>query len=163
MLDNYGYNQDESRQLHRVTDLMLVCRLRTEGDRGSLAIRGFDGEEWFRVSLEFPAKQATLYRGDRCLSAASLPAAAYARDVKLEFAICDRQLILAVDERTVLSWANEATEDAAGLRRVPEISGPVPSAARRGAETDKYSSSEPALGDGRGGPVGRHPPLAGVP
>jgi signal peptidase I len=131
VLDNYGYNQDESRQLHRVSDLMLVARLRLAGGSGRVAICGYDGENWVRVSLEFPARLASLYRGDHCVSSAFLPEAAYARDVKLEFALCDRQVILAVDERVVISWRNESVGPAGDPHGAAEQLEPAPSGAQR--------------------------------
>jgi len=127
VLDDYGYNQDESRQLHRVHDLLLVARLRLEGVRGSVVIRGYDGDDWFQVILEFPAKRASLYRSGHCVSTTSLPAAAYAQDVKLEFAMCDRQAILAVDERVVLCWPYESADDAGDLHLAAAELDPVPS------------------------------------
>lgn len=136
VLDNYGYNQDESRQLHRIRDLMLVARLRLAGGSGSVAIRGYDGENWFRANLEFPAQRASLYRGGHRVSSASLPAAAYARDVKLEFALCDRQVILAVDERVVISWPNESADQAGDPHRAAEERGPAPSAAQPNEQGD---------------------------
>ncbi len=131
VLDNHCYNQDESRQLLRVRDLMLVARLRLAGGSGSVAIRGYDGQNWVRAKLEFPARMASLHRGDHCVSSASLPAAAFGRDVKLEFALCDRQVILAVDERVVILWPNESADQAGEPHRAAAMIDPAPSAAQR--------------------------------
>jgi len=121
VLDNYGYNQNESRQLHAVRDLMLVCRLRIGG--GTLRLWIADGEDWFQADLDLETRQAKLYRKGRRILAASMPHAAYTRDVKLEFALCDRQVLMAVDEQTLICWpydlatgeerpaANERAED----------------------------------------------------
>ncbi len=137
ILDNYGYNQDESRQLHRVRDLLLVARLRLEGIRGSVAIRGYDGDDWFQVNLQFPAKRATLHRSGHCVSTASLPAAAYAQDVKLEFALCDRQAILAVDEQVVLCWPYESADEAGDLHLAAAELDPSPSASLGNGKDDR--------------------------
>jgi len=104
VLDNYGYNQNESRQLHAVRDLMLVCRLRTGGGSGTLHLRLADGDDWFRAELELETHQANLYHNERRILTVSLPHAAYARDVKLEFALCDRQVLLAVDDQSLVCW-----------------------------------------------------------
>lgn len=141
VLDNYGYNQSESRQLQRVSDLMLVARLRLASGSGSVAIRGYDGEHWVRVNLEFPARRASLYCGGHCVSSATLPPAAYARDVKLEFAVCDRQVILAVDERVVISWPDESADQAADPHRAATKCDPAPSAAQR-KEQDEGSLAQ---------------------
>jgi hypothetical protein len=107
VLDNYGYNQNESRQLHVVRDLLLVCRLRTRGGDGTLQLQIADGEDAFRADLEIEPQRATVYRNDRPLGTAALPHAAWARDVQLELALCDRQVLLAVDGQTVGRWPYE--------------------------------------------------------
>jgi len=114
VLDHYGYNQDESRQLHRVRDLLLVVRLRLADqgtqDGGRIILRGNDGRTWYRALLEFPARQASLWRDGDWLASAALPTAAYAREVTLEFALFDRQIVVAVEGRTVLVWQDEGRD-----------------------------------------------------
>jgi signal peptidase I len=144
VLDNYGYNQDESRQLHRVRDLMLVARLRLAGGSGRVAICGSDGKDWVRANLEFPARRASLYRRGHCVSSAVLPAAAYARDVKFEFAMCDRQILLAVDERVVISWPNESADQAVEPHRAVEQLDPaLPAAPRKEADHGTMAQGQP--------------------
>ena len=107
VLDHYGYNSDESRQLHRVRDLLLVAHLRLDDETdggGSVMLRGYDGQAWCRAVLEFPARRASLWRGGDRMMSAELPPAAYAQHVRLDFALFDRQVVLAVDERVVLVW-----------------------------------------------------------
>jgi hypothetical protein len=114
VLDHYGYNPDESRQLHRVRDLLLVAHLRLDDERdggGSVTLRGYDGQAWCRTVLEFPARRASLWCGDKRVASATLPPAAYARRVRLDFALFDRQVVLAVDERLVLAWQNDQDAD----------------------------------------------------
>ena len=119
---------------------MLVARLRLAGGSGSgcgcVAIRGYDGENWVRVNLEFPARRASLFRGGHCVSSASLPAAAYARDIKLEFALCDRQVILAVDERIVILWTNQSSDQTGDLHRAADSLDPASSAAQRNEQDE---------------------------
>ncbi len=143
VLDNYGYNQDESRQLHRVSDLLLVARLRLEGARGNLVIRGYDGEAWYAAVLEFPAQRASLHRRGHRVSTAALPAAAYAHDVKLEFALCDRQAILAVDERVVISWPYESGDEAEDLARAALEHDPSPEAGLRREQDRTLAQRQP--------------------
>jgi signal peptidase I len=113
VLDNYGYNQNESRQLHVVRDLLLACRLRTSG-HGTLQLRLADGQDSFRADMALETHQANVYRNERRLVTAPLPRAAWARDVKLEFALCDRQVLLAVDGQTVVCEPYEAPALATG-------------------------------------------------
>jgi signal peptidase I len=125
VLDNYGYNQDESRQLHRVRDLLLVAHLRlgdeVVGGGGSITLRGYDGHAWCRAVLEFPARRASLWRGGDWVTSATLPPAAYARHARLEFALFDRQVILAVDRRVVLAWQNDGAAGGGDENRAPEV------------------------------------------
>lgn len=115
VLDNYGYNQNESRQLHVVRDLMLVCRLRTGG--GMLQLWIADGVDCFRADIEPETHRADVYRNERRMGAATLPRAAWAREVKLEFALCDRQVLLAVDGWTVGCWPYEPADRAGGAAK----------------------------------------------
>jgi signal peptidase I len=130
VLDNYGYNQDESRQLHRVGDLMLVAHLRLADEDatggGSVTLRGYDGRTWSVAVLEFPVRRASLYRGSACVTSAPLPPAAYARDVLLEFALFDRQVILSVDGRVVIAWQDDGDADAGSANRTAERTARLP-------------------------------------
>lgn len=146
VLDNYGYNQDESRQLHRISDLLLVARLRLQGAGGSFTIRAYDGDDWYRAVIEFPARRASLYRSSHCVSTASLPAAAYAQEVKLEFALCDRQAILAVDERVVFSWPYESVDEAGDPCRGMPKAGPAPSVGQSMGKDDRTQAQSQPLG-----------------
>jgi signal peptidase I len=130
VLDNYGYNQDESRQLHRVSDLMLVAHLRLADEDarggGSVTLRGYDGRTWAVAVLEFPVRRASLYRGSSCVTSAPLPPAAYARDVLLEFALFDRQVILSVDGQVVIAWQDDGGADAGSANRIAERTARLP-------------------------------------
>jgi signal peptidase I len=102
ILDNNGYNQDESRQLQRVTDLLLICRICVVSGTGSLALRADDGRDRFEVTLNPGTRRGRLYRNGRGLLTAALPRAAYANGVNIELALCDQRISLAIDEQTVL-------------------------------------------------------------
>lgn len=121
ILDNDSYNQQASRQLHPVSDLLLLCALRAEPGDGTIAVRLHDGHDTFQARLQLTqggwprtrAGTARLLRNGDVLQTASLPCRAYARGVRLAFAVCDRQAVLAIDERVVLE---QAYEPAAGPR-----------------------------------------------
>lgn len=104
VLDNCGYNQNESRQLQRVTDLLLVCRVRFESapDSRALRFRADDGRDRFEVSLLPALRLGALYRNDSFVQIFGLPWADYARGVKCELALCDQRVSFAIDERVVL-------------------------------------------------------------
>jgi signal peptidase I len=107
VLDNYGYNQQVSRQLQRVTDLMLVCRLRSTWDAGALGFSIHDGRDRFQVVLLPARNEGRLHRNDSFLEAVKLPAAAYARDVKIELALCDRRVLFAIEQQVLIARAYE--------------------------------------------------------
>jgi len=102
VLDDYGYNQQISRQLQRIADLMLVCRLRSTWDAGSLAFSIQDGRDRFQVVLLPARNEGRLHRNDSFLEAVKLPAAAYARDVKIELALLDHRILFAIDQQVLI-------------------------------------------------------------
>jgi hypothetical protein len=78
------------------------------------------------------------------VSTASLPAAAYAQDIKLEFALCDRQAILAVDERVVLCWPYESADETGVFSGSALELEPAPSAAEgSGKDARTLAQSQP--------------------
>ena len=96
--DNYGYNQQTSRPLHQVADLMLVGRMRTTWDAGSLAFRIHHGGDWFQVVLLPSGNEGRLFANGRLMDRFPLPAAAYARGVKVELAVCDGRVLFAIND-----------------------------------------------------------------
>jgi signal peptidase I len=110
ILDNYGYNQGVSRQLHRVSDVLLVCRARIWTGSGALRFSAHDGYAWFDISLSMDTREARLVCGQQILACAALPPLAYARGVTIEVATCDRQVLLAIEGRLVLRVPYEVGE-----------------------------------------------------
>jgi len=100
--DNYGYNQDLCRDLQQIADVMLVCRMCCSWEPGSLAFRARHGGNCFRIVLQPWGSQGQLFQNDRLADTFRLPPAAYARDVKIELALCDRRVLFAIDERVLI-------------------------------------------------------------
>jgi hypothetical protein len=111
-LDHLGYNQQVSRQLNPVGDILLTCRIAFPDDTGRVAFRVHDGCDWFRAEWAVSTKSACLFRGDRLLTTARLPAVAYARGVTVRLATCDRQLLMDVEGLTVFRWPYERSREA---------------------------------------------------
>lgn len=105
--DSYGFNQQLSRQLHPVTDLMLACTASCSWQRGTLQFRLHDGYQWFRLELLPDEGVARLSRDGRCIREVPLPPAGYARQVLFELAVCDRQILFGVDGATVMDFVCE--------------------------------------------------------
>jgi signal peptidase I len=106
ILDEDGYNQTASRQLNRVGDLMLVCSLSAVGD-GELAFKANDGQESFRVSIVPATGEINLARHDRVVQTAQASAGIFARPTEFVLSLVDRQLILAIEGRELLSYPFE--------------------------------------------------------
>ncbi len=99
--DNDSYNQGETRRpLNAVTDVLLSCRLRTSGP-GQLTFTATAGEQRFDLTIE-PQKNATLRQSDRTLTTQRLRTNLSRRFVRLEFGLCDQQILLVIDGRTII-------------------------------------------------------------
>lgn len=96
--DNDSYNQGPGpRELNAVSDLLLACRVRCSGS-GELLFAASDGDERFEVSFQSHLNDQSHNLSDELrfpLNALS-PAGSL-----IEFGLCDQQLLVAVDGRTI--------------------------------------------------------------
>ena len=104
VLDNDSYNQAESRELNEVADLLLACRLRLVG-QGAFALAIRDGGQRFVVSLEPAMKRAVLTENGKEVRQAVIGRSLNATPVRVEFGLCDQQVLLAIQGRTVFRHA----------------------------------------------------------
>jgi hypothetical protein len=102
ILDNDSYNQQLSRRLHPVSDVMLACRVRTPGRSGCLALEISGPTGCHRVELCFDRRQLAWFQEARPRSRMPLPRFDYARGVSIELAVCDGQLLLGMDGHELL-------------------------------------------------------------
>src|SRR5205807_5655084 len=103
MSDNDAYNQGElKRMLNPVTDVTFSCRMRTKG-KGRFAFAANDGDQRFEVEVE-PQKRVTLRSGNQILLERPLSINPSRHDVEVEFGLCDQQVLLAFEGRTVLRY-----------------------------------------------------------
>jgi hypothetical protein len=99
--DNDGFNQGEThRPLNPMSDVFLSCRLQTFGT-GRFALAAIDGDQRFEVEIE-PRKQVVLRSGGQSIITQPLRQLFSRNSVDVEFGLCDQQVILAIDGRTVL-------------------------------------------------------------
>jgi len=99
--DNDSYNQGETRRpLNAVTDVFFSCRLRA-ADQGQLILVATAGDQRFELTIE-PRQSATLRHGDRTLTTQRLRTNLSRRFVRLEFGLCDQQILLVIDGRTLI-------------------------------------------------------------
>jgi signal peptidase I len=101
--DHYGWNQNTSRALNVVTDLMLVCELASLGS-GILAWEAHDGSEWFRVTWEESAGELTLSRGDTNVQTRRLPQKQSSGPYHIDFSLVDQQVLFSVNGQTSISF-----------------------------------------------------------
>ena len=101
ILDNDSFNQNLSRQLNLVSDVMLSCQIEAAG-KGQLALRAIDRSQQFEAVLDFAAGQIVLLGGGTRLAERPLQANLTGRPVAIEFVFCDQQVILAIDGRTAI-------------------------------------------------------------
>jgi hypothetical protein len=119
IMDNDSYNQGETnRPLNAVSDAMLSCRLRAVGT-GRFALAASDGDVQFEVEIE-PRKRVVLRSRGQRLVDRLLSTDFSRRAIKVEFGLCDQQVLLAIGGRTVLRFDYERP---AGSR--PEVLEPL--------------------------------------
>jgi hypothetical protein len=100
IVDNDAFNQGSSRQLAEVRDVAIRCRLRCSAD-ACLVFLVRDGRDDFRVVLE-AGRRLRLLRGNVLLAESSFSLSMQDRPIRVEYAICDRQLFLTLDGREVV-------------------------------------------------------------
>lgn len=110
--DNDSYNQGETRRpLNFVTDVFLTCRIRAMGE-GQIVLASTAQDQRFELTIE-PRRSVTLRDGDRTLATKRLRTDFSRRLVELEFGLCDQQILLVIDGRTVLRHPYEPTSNSA--------------------------------------------------
>ena len=120
IMDNDSYNQQLSRRLNVVTDIMLACRIRIGDGEGCVALEITDLIDRYRVELCFQHRQLVWFRNSDELSRIPLPRFAYARGVLVEFAWCDGQLLFAIDGHPQIRHEFKSIEGDRTHRRVTE-------------------------------------------
>jgi hypothetical protein len=97
--DNDPYNLEGARELNDVRDLLLTCRVIAEGE-GRFALRVQAGDDRFQAVFQ-PGDTLALERNGQLLSERPLPRGFARRGVDLEFGLCDRQVLLVAEGRTL--------------------------------------------------------------
>jgi hypothetical protein len=96
--DYDSYNQGENRALNRVTDVLATCRVQSAG---TVAFAVHAGGERFQVLVE-PARSIVVERGNERLADLPLATHPFYFVADVLFGLCDRQLLLVADGRTLL-------------------------------------------------------------
>jgi signal peptidase I len=116
VFDHYGYNQAASRSLNEVRDLMLQCRVSFQGP-GILAVRCDDGTHRWEIHVSINTISdvteanrlchLTLRRDEQNVSASTTPAMDWTQPRRVEFALVDGQIFLAIGGTIVLTHVDE--------------------------------------------------------
>jgi len=104
--DDMAYNQNESRRLNEVSDVLLQCRLAAQGP-GGVWLRAGDGADTFVLHVDVSSGRAELEHNGREVASASLEGNPFQQPRKLGLALADGQLQFAVDGREVLAHPYE--------------------------------------------------------
>jgi len=114
VLDLDNYNQGGGpRELNRVPDVQLSCRLRTAG-AGELVFRARDGAMVFEASIS--RSQVWVTASGQPVIEAPLEMAILGRTVHVDFGLCDQQVLLVVEGRTIVREAYPRVGDDAETR-----------------------------------------------
>lgn len=110
--DNDSYNQSQTRPLNVVSDVLATCRLRVEGT-GELALAAEDGPQRFVLVLQ-PGRRAVLYAGETNTVLLERPLEIRFRHnpLDIQFGLVDQQVLLAVENRTIVRHPYERSSAA---------------------------------------------------
>ncbi|HEX5105120.1 MAG TPA: S26 family signal peptidase, partial [Pirellulaceae bacterium] len=103
ILDNDSYNQNLSRQLNPVRDVLLACTVRTSGE-GQLAFAAMDGSRRWEARLDLGQRQMTLLDSGQPVLEKPFTVRFDRRAIPIEFGLCDGQVLLSVAGRIVVVW-----------------------------------------------------------
>jgi type IV secretory pathway protease TraF len=104
VLDNDSFNQNQSRQLNEVRDVILTCRVQING-QGRLALVAVDGSDRFEAVLDASQLQVELLKDGSLVLHAPVAAEALRGQIDIEFGLCDQQVLLSLAGRRLVVHA----------------------------------------------------------
>ena len=114
VLDDLAYNQNESRQLLPVSDLLLRCRIESRGS-GQLWLRADDGRKKFEIELDVQSGSGQVRSGGERLAQFSSGHRPLDRPAEVVLALANAQLRLTLGGKLLI----EVAYDPAGLEYQP--------------------------------------------
>jgi signal peptidase I len=102
--DNDGFNPGLSRRLNRVTDLWLACEVQLTGMHGQFAVRYDDPREPIEVRWQLPSGRVELRYLGEFVQGTTMPPVPFTKNVRVDFAIYDRRVVFAIDDRVILEY-----------------------------------------------------------
>jgi len=108
--DNDSYNQGETRRpLNAVSDVLLTCRVRAVGE-GDLVLAATDGEQRFEMTIE--RRRVVVRCGGQTLLEFPAQLNVLRGWSEIEFGLCDQQVLLAIQGRTLVRLPYERNSGA---------------------------------------------------
>lgn len=106
--DSYGTNQNISRRLHRVDDLLATAKIQT-GNADSLWLQVVRRQNVYQLHLDMISKQVELTRGNQELATVAFDPKSLTNDQldthSIDWGTLDGQIVLAIDDNIVLQYA----------------------------------------------------------
>src|SRR5947209_19422062 len=101
-----------------MSDLVLVGQLSAIG-QGTLLLKVNYGGEEFQIAIELATGVVSLSRGDRVIQAAQSAPGLLDRPTEIVLSLVDRQILLAIGGRELLSYPIESLEKSARPTSAP--------------------------------------------
>jgi signal peptidase I len=112
ILDDLAYNQNESRELVSVPDVILFCRLQSAGE-GEVCLRGSDGRKEFVVRLDLAGRSGEVSEGPRMVHRFDLPSSIGLEQPRaIALALADCRLQLTVSGLPIVDYRYDPAESA---------------------------------------------------
>jgi hypothetical protein len=108
ILDNDSYNQGNSRQLHRVFDLLLTGHVDFR-QAEQLELRGHNGFAWYRLHADHSRRELTLWRDEQLVQQVMAGRSGPTWNGHWEFALVDRQVLVGISGKEVLRHAEPSS------------------------------------------------------
>jgi hypothetical protein len=106
MLDDSPFDQDESRALNAVRDVMLSCRI---SGFGRLQLHAQYGDHTFRVAWDSNSGEGVLLHDEVEVVLLQSPPRGYLRAAELDWVLADQRVLLALDGQVMADYAYEPT------------------------------------------------------
>ncbi len=112
--DDAATNQNVTRRLNLVADVMLSCRVQIErratDPPGRLLLSATDFREPFEVHITPALREICLLRNGRIVWRTTLDGDPFRQPIQIELSLFDRQLLMAIDGQTCLTYPYQAAD-----------------------------------------------------
>jgi predicted Zn finger-like uncharacterized protein len=118
LMDNDSYNQGLDRRLNDVSDVGFTGRI-FAADKSRFVLAARDGEQNFEIRFDLAANECQLVANDAILETRDRIPPFDQRGLPVDLALCDQQIMLTLDGRTVFRHAYRRRAQAGSATRKP--------------------------------------------